>query len=902
MLKNRSTLAIVHKIIFQIFLLTSLLFSQLALAKLHLEQFKLKPTVTLETLSGDTTLARLQGLLPLTGNSEEIWFTALDGKIGLNNNGWMFGFGSGFRKVYLENILGTYLFANYSDTPSHNKIWVFNPGLEMLGNIWNMHLNGYIPSQSSIETRSISQAFASDYYHSEYLSFQGHKEFDRLATLETYNHIDFARGLDFSLGRSVPNLENLKVSLGGYHFTTLQNGSINGAMAHLSYQLNDRVSLEARESYDNFQHNRILIGLHSTLKAGGLNTHLLDPIENNNSLISNGYATFSKTSREEKITIGKQAVLAHKNVWFIGGEQDGDGSHEHPWANLTQENVDKISRLNQPETRIYLTPHSHTATIILPQGVSLMGRNSDYTKIDSSKQRPLLLGSLELNGNNTLDAIQLLPPTSKDQTAIFVNNNADNINILNCSIGDKNEVNQYSTGILGNNIKNLDIKNSHIYVSSNTDNAYGIYVHHVDELTLDHSSIEAIASNYSNEKRHSGNAYGVLIGYDFYENNFSNINAVQDNTINIINNSRISASSNSKSTADDTGNAYSILVGYGFGWSYGLDKNLDVSRNSVNLLNDLKESSSNSLIANASNLADYTFLAGNAYGILVGYAAGSDTSTTTANSLAITYNSINIGNSAIVVTGKVANASLASGNAFAVLIGDGYIEGETAYGTSDRKVNLDVSENTIDINKANLRSNGSNGGYGEHSGNSYALTLGFGFNRSTGRQDGIVSSNIDHNTVNITTTTLNASSNNAASYSTLLGYAASEGGSESGKRFLEVKNNKINLTSSVLASNTHGLNLAQNATISCDNNLSVTNTIFNINSDTNAYGIFMQGVNLDSLNISQNTFNVTSENPLNSYGIYNANSTQLWPESLVKTLLQNNQFADSIQEKRRVWQ
>ncbi|MFA6409324.1 MAG: hypothetical protein WCW01_04030 [Gammaproteobacteria bacterium] len=899
-----------QKILHKIFILVFCCFSPITFADLHLERFQLKPTATLETLSGDATIARLQSLLPLAGNTEEIWFTALDGKIGLNNNGWMLGLGSGLRKVYLEKIFGAYFFADYSATPSHNKIWIFNPGVEMLGNIWDLHLNGYFPSQSSVENKTFSQGFASDYNHNRYLSFTEHKEFDNPATLETSSHTDFATGLDFTLGYSFPNLENFKISLGAYHFTTKHNGNIHGALAHLSYKLNDHVSLEVRESYDNWQHNRILVGLNFTLsgldsnakKAWGLSAHLLDPIENNNSVISNGYATFSKTSREKKITISKENVLAHDKVWFIGGEQDGDGSHEHPWANLTQENIDIVSKSNMPETRIYLAPNNYTSRILLPQGVSLMGRNSDYTKINSLDQRPLLFGSLELSGNNRLDSIELLPSDREDQTAIFLNNNANNVNISNCNIGDKKALNQYSTGILGDSIKNLNIKDSNIYVKSNTDNAYGIYVHHVDNLTLDHSSIEATASNYSNEKRHSGNAYGILVGYDYYENDFSNINAVHDNNINIINNSRISAISNGKSTADDTGNAYAILVGYGFGWSYALDKNLDITRNNVNLLQS-------SLTANANNLADCTFLAGNSYGILIGYAAGSGTSTDTPNSLATTYNSLRIENSDIIAISKVAIASLAGGNAFAILVGDGYMEGETAYGTSYRKVNLDISQNNIDISKSNLKSTGSSGEYGKHSGNSYALALGFGFNESTGRQDGIVSSNIDHNTINIATTALSANSNSDG-YSILLGYASSEGGSESGKRFLEITNNKLNLSDSTLGSysnsehsNSYGLNFAQNSTRSFDNNLSISNTTFNISSNNqNAYGIYLQGINLEALNITQNTFNVSSQNPLNSFGIYNANSTQFWPESLIKTLLQDNQFADSIKAERRVWQ
>src|SRR5690606_19335866 len=106
-------------------------------------------------------------------------------------------------------------------------------------------------------------------------------------------------GIDGEVGRVIPGIEGLTAYLGGYYFNGNKAKDTKGVSGRMEYALNPNVSLTLHNSYDNVEHNTLLMGL--KLSLGGTNNssrdrseiggRLLDPINRNLATLGNGNGT-----------------------------------------------------------------------------------------------------------------------------------------------------------------------------------------------------------------------------------------------------------------------------------------------------------------------------------------------------------------------------------------------------------------------------------------------------------------------------------------------------------------------------------------------------------------------------------------------------------------------------------
>lgn len=437
------------------------------------QAFELVPVFDIKGYMGHQNIGEGDSLIPLAGDSSQIWYLDAEGKIGKSNNGWMAGLGSGYRKVISDMIFGGYLMVDYSASPTNKKFWIANPGLEALTKSWDFRTNFYIPvGKDSWVTRSQRQDFADKLGDNDFVRFAGHTEFDRIAFYEanTREEASFGLGVDAEIGREIPIVDGFKAYVGGYHFNTKDNGDINGASGRITYQVNNYVGIEAIDTYDKCRHNTAMIGIKLSLgglgkdaqKQFGISGRLVDPIEHNIATSANGYAVPITTKSTSKIiSIGKEDLIEHDNIWFfkpvpsnntsnIKSAQnlnavEGDGTYENPFIGLTQDNFNAINPhigTIDPYPLMYFAPGSYNLENVgfptngrfgLPNGWGMFGRTSNYIAPAVLSDRAQFLGGIDLiydsgagTAKTTLDSIIIANQLSGiNNAALFMQNAAD---------------------------------------------------------------------------------------------------------------------------------------------------------------------------------------------------------------------------------------------------------------------------------------------------------------------------------------------------------------------------------------------------------------------------------------------------------------------------------------------
>lgn len=249
-------------------------------------EFKLSPKLYLWALTGNHTLGEGQFLFPFRGDEEKALYGVLLGDV-VYHDGWLAGFGFGYRQVFVDHIYGAYFTLNDKQTSSDNRFWIGDLGIERLGSKWDFILNGYFPFGDKKKLKESGFASALDAFSTDNLiQFQGHNEYDYF--IQRYEEV--GNGISLTIGRTIPYTESaVKFYLTGYHFDVGDAGNIDGLEAKLTYDITKRTSFEFRDNYDNVHHNRILIGLRFAFGGikgdeeqrmfGGISYRLLDPIQ-----------------------------------------------------------------------------------------------------------------------------------------------------------------------------------------------------------------------------------------------------------------------------------------------------------------------------------------------------------------------------------------------------------------------------------------------------------------------------------------------------------------------------------------------------------------------------------------------------------------------------------------------
>ncbi|QLH43583.1 MAG: hypothetical protein HWD59_13335 [Coxiellaceae bacterium] len=347
---------------------------------------------------------------------------------------------SRFRHIYHDaRILGAYLFADGSRFTNDGDLdnetfWFLNPGVESLGNLFDLRLNGYIPVSSQQETVGSTTG----------ITFSGHSQFNTV--FDTINST--GPGVDGEVGAvKIPYLKHLRAYVGGYHFQPKDQDNITGISGRVEYPLTHYVALTAVDTYDNEQHNTFQVGLRLTL--GGrkddvsgqtIERRIVDPINRNLATQYTGsdvpVIVSQKVGSSTPTLNGIYFFTSNGGMAFDPAQGTNNCTYEHPCSSpsFSQTTVNDIASFT-PNANLYFNPgvYSLGSQLGLPNGQSLYGRTEDYTQAASGNQRAQFNGGISLGGNNLLDSIAIINRSSTQPIAVNISG-VNDININNVLI------------------------------------------------------------------------------------------------------------------------------------------------------------------------------------------------------------------------------------------------------------------------------------------------------------------------------------------------------------------------------------------------------------------------------------------------------------------------------------
>lgn len=458
-------------------------------------------------LAGTENQGRLDVLLPVSSNSDNLFYTDLQG--GYAQDDASYGsVGAGLRKLINDSaIYGGYLFVDRDESNLHNEFTVLSPGAEALFTSWDFRLNGYFPLN---QRKKIMEFFPSQQTagcgdcgmncsDSQFIVFSGHQQFEhRFAELE-----EAGPGTDGEVGYTFHHLNNTQFHAGIYYFnyngansnTHIFNGvstakNITGIEGRLEMPVNPHWAVTVESSYDNYQHFAVVGGLRLNLFGiapakpySDLHDQMVAPITRNIGSLATGSGI--PTIKKEK---DEGLFLERDNIYFFTSQGGSvfvnnavSGTFENPLRNdqFSQPVINQIG----PNANLYFNSGTYVimgagtppnAQINIPFGDSIYGRSLDFKSSAIGNARPTLLGSMNLfQGNNTLDSIQLINSatssgiTNLNLLALNIQN-APNVFLCNDNINATATVNgDLQTGI-SNLATGINANNSQVTIQNST--------------------------------------------------------------------------------------------------------------------------------------------------------------------------------------------------------------------------------------------------------------------------------------------------------------------------------------------------------------------------------------------------------------------------------------------------
>lgn len=448
--------------------------SSLSSSTPNLQEFTLQPRFNLWGYSGNNTLGQGQLLAPIYGDSSKILYGLAESNVAVNNDGWLLGGGFGYRQAVNNSyLLGGYALVDYNNTLNNNKFWIINPGLEMLGQTWDINVNGYLPvgknkkqSEEKIWADNISK-FTKSFEAHKLIRFTEHSEFAHQFQLFE----EAGQGASVEVGRVVPHFNKAKFYLGSYYFSTKDAGSTTGVEARLTYELNKYAALEVKDTYDNTFHNQAMLGIRLTLggyndeqkQSFGIATRLTDPLEHTFARFNGATKSSTKT---KFVDLGESPTPEHDNLWFFKpattsntknapASNAGDGTFENPFISFDKTNFNQVQAnanigVIDPFPLLYFSPGSYSFQSFvtsptpprfgLPNGWGMFGRTADYVSPAMGSNRAQFEGGIDLeytsgagNAQTTLNSIVVNEAASDIRAALFLLN-ASNVVLQNSDI------------------------------------------------------------------------------------------------------------------------------------------------------------------------------------------------------------------------------------------------------------------------------------------------------------------------------------------------------------------------------------------------------------------------------------------------------------------------------------
>lgn len=306
-------------------------------------------------------------------------------------------------------ILGAYVFGDYNHLNNGDSFWFVSPGVERLGEVIDMSLNGYIPVSNQRLNNGL--VFADQLGNVDNVTFSGHTQYDEL--MQTFNSTGW--GLDGEIGLHLP-FRGSKLYFGGYYFAPKDNSKVGGGAVRAEVPLTQYLSAVVSEAYDSEFHNTIKGGL--TLWFGGrhtgyryngdLATRIVDPIQRNVVATAGGAHT-AQPVLSGTAAAGNTVELTNISFFVPASSTPppgltgtvpgsvGDGTYENPYQGMTQANV---SDGNAQNNRIFYidsgTYHAAYNPAVNPDFIELnndllYGRTDNFKQEASGAARPLII-------------------------------------------------------------------------------------------------------------------------------------------------------------------------------------------------------------------------------------------------------------------------------------------------------------------------------------------------------------------------------------------------------------------------------------------------------------------------------------------------------------------------------
>jgi len=353
------------------------------------------------------------------------------------NSDWLLSAGAGYRQLLnAQNIWGSYVFIDRQATTSKRDFWLVSPGLEWINTTWDGRVNAYLPIGAHSKVVSLSDG----------VGFTGHS----ILNLHYQHSDEIGPGADVDVAHRFTHVGNLKFHLGAYYFDPKHTPNTVGITTGLEYPLTRLASLQVDNSYDNRQHNTVMVGLKLSLGSAAptsndIHQHLYDTVDRHVGIIATGTGVPDSLVTKQ---IGQSVTNSH--VWFfkapsgakLSSSSVGSCTYEHPCTTLTQTTLNTINS-SDPNATLYLASGTYNlaAPLTLHAGQSLDGRSMNYTTAGTNTilqyqgATPTITGAINLSGNNTLDSITLLGNGKGSYGIAAMNVNNATLRINNVTIG-----------------------------------------------------------------------------------------------------------------------------------------------------------------------------------------------------------------------------------------------------------------------------------------------------------------------------------------------------------------------------------------------------------------------------------------------------------------------------------
>jgi hypothetical protein len=448
---------------------------------------------------------QLDVLAPIYATAKNNLFVYGQGRISLAQNDgyqntWAGSIGAGYRQVAGNRIYGGYLFTDYSSSSFNNKFVTLSPGLESLGSIIDVRVNGYIP----LGTKTYATTeFASNMGNYDYTHATGNSYYDHKFTFFDEN----TYGADAEIGAKLFSIKHMPIKLfaDGYYFASGDySDQVEGIGGRLTFEPTKYLTLEVKDTYDNLHHNIILGGIKVYLNGfrygltdtnvdeQPINYRLVDTVERNlgeaaqaspvSSQAGNDrYASAPNPSPDNNtIYDDGEDYVKYDNIEYVGNHFTDPnaklGSAENPFPYINQSVADQANQEYSGVEYIMIAGnqrYDNCGNINLYANQSMLGMTPDYSAPAKDDARPMLNGALILNGYNTVDSLELFysVPENLNTTGILVVPNSQSIVISNTLVGGTvfhNDIYQdnFQTGIkigAGSSVQILDTKINSAY-------------------------------------------------------------------------------------------------------------------------------------------------------------------------------------------------------------------------------------------------------------------------------------------------------------------------------------------------------------------------------------------------------------------------------------------------------